>query len=453
MMESETSTYQQCWHQILHNIQENKIFDQTVFHSYVSNSLLYDIHDGIATIEVPFITTKRFFEQNIQVFNELLSTELDQQISAQVLLEKELSTRKRSEQPKETFVFENGNKILENYTFENFIQGQSNQQSYAAAYGCAYSREQSFYNPLFIYGNSGLGKTHLLHAICNYLKQNRPDVQYLYIDGNDFINLIIKSLKENKSDVFIESICQLDYLLIDDIQHLAKTNQSQELFFNIYNKLKDSGKQIILTSDVYPSELKNINARIISRFTSGLSVSITSPEFETAVSILQKKLEGRTNEIIITDDALFYIANRFNEDVRKLEGALNELLFKAILHNPEVIDEHFTIDMFKDNPIISQTDELTPKKIKKEVCNYYNITLKQIESKSRTADIANARHIAIYLIRELLDVPFKKIGSEFGNRDHSTIMTSYDKITGYLKEKGIYKDVIDDIKKRLGVYA
>ncbi|MDQ0360807.1 chromosomal replication initiator protein DnaA [Breznakia pachnodae] len=445
------NNFQSIWNQILNNIKDNNIFDEPVFHSYIKKSLLYNVSDDLAVIEVPYITDKNFFIQNIDEFNRLLSDAFDRDIKSQIVLTSEISTIKKEE--KKDFIFEYGNKILDQYTFDNFIQGQSNQQSFAAAYGCAYSKEKSFFNPLFIYGNSGLGKTHLLHAICNYLKDNRPEIKYLYIDGNDFISLIINSLKEKNTDELIENIIQLDYLLIDDIQHLAKTNQSQELFFNIYNKLKSNGKQIILTSDVYPSELKNINDRIISRFTSGLSVSITSPEFETAVSILQKKLEGRNKEINISEDALYYIAHKFNEDVRKLEGALNELLFKAIIYNPPVIDEQFTIEMFKENPIINQNDELTIKKIKKEVCNYYNITQKQIESKSRTADIANARHIAIYLSRELLDTPFKRIGSEFGNRDHSTIMTSYDKISRLLKEKKVYKDVISDIKRRLGLVA
>lgn len=445
------NNFQSIWNQILNNIKDNNIFDEPVFHSYIKKSLLYNVSDDLAVIEVPYITDKNFFIQNIDEFNRLLSDAFDRDIKSQIVLTSEISTIKKEE--KKDFIFEYGNKILDQYTFDNFIQGQSNQQSFAAAYGCAYSKEKSFFNPLFIYGNSGLGKTHLLHAICNYLKDNRPEIKYLYIDGNDFISLIINSLKEKNTDELIENIIQLDYLLIDDIQHLAKTNQSQELFFNIYNKLKSNGKQIILTSDVYPSELKNINDRIISRFTSGLSVSITSPEFETAVSILQKKLEGRNKEINISEDALYYIAHKFNEDVRKLEGVLNELLFKAIIYNPPVIDEQFTIEMFKENPIINQNDELTIKKIKKEVCNYYNITQKQIESKSRTADIANARHIAIYLSRELLDTPFKRIGSEFGNRDHSTIMTSYDKISRLLKEKKVYKDVISDIKRRLGLVA
>lgn len=439
---------QDIWNKILIDIKENNIFDEPVFHSYIKNSLLYNVSNDLAIIEVPYITNKNFFIQNVEEFDKLLSQIFNRNITCQILLTSDISNSKKEEKD---FIFEYGNKILDQYTFDNFIQGQSNQQSYAAAYGCAYSKEKSFFNPLFIYGNSGLGKTHLLHAICNYLKENRPDQKYLYIDGNDFISLIINSLKEKNTDQLMEKIIKLDYLLIDDIQHLAKTNQSQELFFNIYNKLKSAGKQIVLTSDVYPSELKNINDRIISRFTSGLSVSITSPEFETAVSILQKKLEGRNKDINISEDALYYIAHKFNEDVRKLEGALNELLFKAIIYNPPIINEKFTIDMFKENPIIHQNDKLTIKKIKKEVCNFYNITLKQLESKSRTADIANARHIAIYLSRELLDMPFKKIGSDFGNRDHSTIITSYEKINKLLNEKKVYREVIDEIKNRLGV--
>lgn len=449
MSEYAQSDLNTIWSTLLSTIEEKNIFDKPIFHSYIKNSYLYELNDDFAIIEVPYLTNRNFFNQNINEFEDILSSILDKEVKCQVILPNELTQNK--EQTASSHIFKYGNKILDLYTFDNFIQGMSNQQSYAAAYGCAYSKEKSFFNPLFIYGNSGLGKTHLLHAICNYLKENRPEIKYLYIDGNDFISLIINSLKEKNTDQLINSICDLDYLLIDDIQHLARTNQSQELFFNIYNKLKSNGKQIVLTSDVYPSELKNINDRIISRFTSGLSVSITSPEFETAVSILQKKLEGRNKEINISEDSLYYIANKFNEDVRKLEGALNELLFKAIIYNPPIIDEAFTIEMFKENPIINKNDELTIKKVKKEVCNFYNITLKQIESKSRTADIANARHIAVYLSRELLDIPFKRIGSEFGNRDHSTIMTSYDKISKLLQEKSIYKEVVEDIKKRLGV--
>lgn len=443
------SNNSQVWNDILNHILENKLFDIATFNSYIKESFLYEVNDEYAIIEVPYTTNKTFFLSYLNDFENLLSENLNRNIKCKVLLKNEIINQKTNKE--EEFEFENGNKIITENTFENFIQGSSNKAAYTASFSIVNNMEQINFNPLFIYGNSGLGKTHLLHAICNYLRVHKPKLKYLYIDGNDLISLIIKSLYKKKSDQLIKAMSELDFLLIDDIQHLAKTNDSQELFFNIYNKLIADNKKVILTSDVYPSELNNINNRIISRFTSGLSVGIDSPEFETAVSILYKKLEGRDQKNIINEEALYFIAKKFNEDVRKLEGALNELLFKAILYNPDIIDEEFAKECFRDNPLIHVNDEVTVNKIKKVVCNYYNITKKQIESKSRTADIANARHIAIYLCRELLDMPFKKIGNEFGGRDHSTIMSSYEKMNKMIDKKESYKTAIDQIKTKLNV--
>lgn len=437
------------WNDILNNIKEDSLFDTCTYTSYIQDSKLYDISDDNVIIQVPYNTNKTFFIGYLNEFENLLSQKLDKKVKCKVLLPNEINNEKLKEET--SYEFENANKIIKENTFDNFIQGGSNKAAYTACFSTVNNLQQIGFNPLFLYGNSGLGKTHLLHSICNYLSDNYPDIKYLYIDGNDLISMIIKSLYTKKSDLLIKTMSELDFLLIDDIQHLAKTNDSQELFFNIYNKLISNNKKVILTSDVYPSELNNINNRIISRFTSGLSVGIDSPEFETAVSILYKKLEGREQEKIINEEALYFIARKFNEDVRKLEGALNELLFKAILYNPPIIDEEFAMEAFKNNPQIHVNDEVTPNKIKKVVCNYYNITKKQIESKSRTADIANARHIAIYLCREILDMPFKKIGYEFGNRDHSTIMSSYDKMIKMVDKKESYQKALYQIKEKLNV--
>ena len=435
------------WKNILLTIKEEEIFDPATISSYIKDSKLYDLNDDYAVIEVPYSTNKTFFENYISDFENMLSQFVGNKVTCKVLLSSEITNANLKKE--EAFQFENGNKIVKENTFDNFIQGSSNKAAYTASFSTVNNLNQIGFNPLFLYGNSGLGKTHLLHSICNYLNEHHPEIKYLYIDGNDLISLIIKSIYNKKSDLLIKEMSELDFLLIDDIQHLAKTNDSQELFFNIYNKLIANNKKVILTSDVYPSELNNINNRIISRFTSGLSVGIDSPEFETAVSILYKKLEGREQEQIINESALYFIARRFNEDVRKLEGALNELLFKAILYNPPIIDEEFAMEAFKNNPQIQSNDEITPAKIKKVVCNYYNITKKQIESKSRTADIANARHIAVYLCRELLDMPFKKIGGEFGGRDHSTIMASYEKMSKMIDKKESYQKAIYQIKEKL----
>ncbi len=447
MIQNNTSVI---WDEVLATIQNNEIFDTATFSSYIKDSSLYDITDEYVIIKVPFSTSKNFINLNIRYFEEILKEKMQRDLKCKVLSNKDIDNKLQNNDDYQ-FIYENGNKVIKDNTFENFIQGSSNKAAYASSFTCASNLDQNMFNPLFLYGNSGLGKTHLLHSICNYLETNYPNKKYLYVDGNDLIDLIIKSLYSKKGNLLIKAMTQLDFLLIDDIQHLAKTNDSQELFFNIYNKLVSDNKKIILTSDVYPSELNNINNRIISRFTSGLSIGIDSPEFETAVNILRKKINNRNEEINITDDALYFIARKFNEDVRKLEGALNELLFKAILYSVEIIDEEFAQNCFKNNPISTNNDEVTANKIKKVVCSYYNITKKQIESKSRTADIANARHIAVYLCRELLDMPFKKIGGEFGNRDHSTIMSSHDKMCKLLKSKETYQKAIFQIKQKLNV--
>ena len=387
--------------------------------------------------------------ESIDLIQEKLSQVLDQPVSCQILLRNEVdllqpssAVRRRNE-----IMFED--KIKKEYTFDSFVVGKNNREAYAAAMSaCHYPGK--FNNPLFIFGNSGLGKTHLLHAIGNFVKENKPDEKVLYIYSEDFVTLLIESMKNKTVEEVKEMICSVDYLLIDDIQRL-KQSTSQEIFFNLYNKLVSDNKQIVITSDIHPTELKGIENRLISRFSSGLSVSVGSPEFETAKAILQKKMEGRKEEIMIEDEVLDYLATRFSSDVRKLEGSLNELFFKAILYNPEKIDLAFTQEIFKENPVIAVDDELTPKKIKKAVCEYYGLTRTQIESKSRTKNIANARHIAVYLCRKHLEMPFVKIGFEFGNRDHSTIMASYEKMVKLLKEKETFQQALLQIENKLGI--
>ena len=371
-------------------------------------------------------------------------------VSCQILLKSEVDMLQPSSviKRRNEILFED--KVKKEYTFDSFVVGKNNREAHAAALSVCYYPGK-FNNPLFIFGNSGLGKTHLLHAIGNYVKANKADEKVLYIYSEDFVTLLIEAMKNKTVEDVKEMICSVDYLLIDDIQRL-KQSTSQEIFFNMYNKLISDNKQIVITSDIHPTELKGIENRLISRFSSGLSVSVGSPEFETAKAILQKKMEGRSDEIMIDDEVLDYLATRFASDVRKLEGTLNELFFKAILYNPERIDITFAKEIFKENPIVvKQEDELTPKRIKNAVCEYYGLTRTQIESKSRTKNIANARHIAIYLCRTHLEMPFAKIGFEFGNRDHSTIMSSYEKMMKLLKEKETFQQAVMQIESNLGI--
>lgn len=440
------------WKQTLEIIRNSEYFDIPVFNTWIaSDSSLYDINDDFATIVVPLKINKQIFEDNLPFIQQKLSEVMDKKIACQVMLKSDVLVRNTNETQKiqNSIVLED--KILNKYTFENFIVGQSNRESHAAALSCAYSPGR-FFNPLFIFGNSGLGKTHLLHAIGNYVKENCPDKKVLYIYSEDFITLVVNSIKDKTIEEVKEYICSVDFLLIDDIQRLAQWGRSQEIFFNLYNKLISNNKQVVITSDIHPSELKGIETRLISRFSAGLSVGIDSPEFETAYAILEKKLEGRQNEsVLVEGKVLEYIATKFSSDVRRLEGALNELFFKSILYNPDIIDLKFAIEVFKENPSNKVDEEVSVIKIKKVVCEFYGLTRQQIESKSRTANISVARQIAIYLCRKHLDMPFSKIGFEFGGRDHSTIMNSFDKITRMIKEKETFATAIGKIESKLGV--
>lgn len=442
---------EQIWQKTLQLINESAHFDDAVFNAwYKEDSHLFDIEDDFATIVVPYKINKQIMMDSIALIQQKLSDVLDMKVSCQILLKSEVDMLQPSSviKRRNEILFED--KVKKEYTFDSFVVGKNNREAHAAALSVCYYPGK-FNNPLFIFGNSGLGKTHLLHAIGNYVKANKADEKVLYIYSEDFVTLLIEAMKNKTVEDVKEMICSVDYLLIDDIQRL-KQSTSQEIFFNMYNKLISDNKQIVITSDIHPTELKGIENRLISRFSSGLSVSVGSPEFETAKAILQKKMEGRSDEIMIDDEVLDYLATRFASDVRKLEGTLNELFFKAILYNPERIDITFAKEIFKENPIVvKQEDELTPKRIKNAVCEYYGLTRTQIESKSRTKNIANARHIAIYLCRTHLEMPFAKIGFEFGNRDHSTIMSSYEKMMKLLKEKETFQQAVMQIESNLGI--
>lgn len=437
------------WNQTLEKLNAGAFFDTSIFNTYIIESKLYDINQNSAIVIVPNFVSRKVFESNKGIIENTLSEVLDQTITVTFTLKKDIQNYVQEEvEQKKKIVLED--KISPKYTFDNFVVGHSNRESQAAALSCAISPGE-FFNPLFIYGNSGLGKTHLLHAIGNHVKQNTPNKKVLYIYSEDFINLIVNSIRDKSIEEVKNAIEEADYLLIDDIQRLKQGERSQEIFFNLYNNLYSKGKQIVITSDIHPSELKGIENRLISRFNSGLSVGIDSPEFETSLAILEKKIEERNENLLIERSVLEFIATTYSKDVRELEGNLNKLIFKAILYNPKVIDLDFAVLAFKDDPNSKAPGVLTISKIKKAVCDFYGLTKPQLESKVRTTNVANARHIAIYLCRKHLDIPFTKIGMEFGGRDHATVMSSFNKVTKLIKEKELFADAVSKIEKKLGV--
>lgn len=341
-------------------------------------------------------------------------------------------------------------KVKKEYTFDSFAVGKNSREAYAAAL-FVYYYPGKFNNPLFIFENSDLGKTNLLHVIGNYIEANRVDEKTLYIYSKDFVTLLTEAMENRTAEDIKETTCLVDYLLIDNTQRL-KQSTPQEVLLNMYNKLTSDNKQVVVTSDIHPIELKGIGSRLISRLPNGLSVSVGSPGSKTAKAILQKKMEGHNDEIMIDSEVPDYLTTCFANDVRKLEGMPGELFFKVMLYNPGRIDITFAGETFRENPIVvKQEDELAPKRVKNAVYEYYSPTRTQIESESRTKNIVNARHTAIYLYKTHLEMPFAKVGFEFGNCDYSTIMSSYERMMKLLKEKETFQQAAMQIEGNLGV--
>lgn len=357
----------------------------------------------------------------------------------------------KSIQQKDTLLIFDDN-LNKDLTFETFVVGNSNRIAQNASLAVAMKPGIS-YSPLFIHSNSGLGKTHLLNAIGNYAKKRDPSTKVLFTTSENFVNEYIQSLSNHTIEEFNYKYRHIDILLIDDIQFMATKESSSEIFFNIFNTLISNKKQIVITSDKPPKDLKGMESRLVSRFSSGLTVSIDTPEFETSKAILRKKLEVENVDYPITEEVLDFIASHFNTDVRELEGSLKRLLFYKLICGKKLdcIDLNFALEAFSDTynePV--QKKELTASNIKKCVADYYNLTVTQINSKSRTSNIIVARHIAMYLVRNLIkDISYIEIGHEFGGRDHSTVMKACDKVQKKLEKDMNYRQAIEEIKKKL----
>lgn len=340
------------------------------------------------------------------------------------------------------------------YTFDSFIVGESNKFAYMAAVSVAENPGKT-YNPLFLYGNSGLGKTHLMHAIGNYIIEN-SNKKVLYVTSEQFISDFLNLNKKDESgtnfnyiDSFKNKYRMVDVLIIDDIQFLGGATQTQQEFFNTFNNLYDDNKQIIISSDRSPDDLKKLEDRLRTRFNWGLSVNIYPPEYEMRVEILQKKIIGQNMAGMISDDVIAYIANNCDSDVRQLEGALTRVIAYATMFNANSINLNLAIDALKDYLSKSSFVKNNIQKIQQVVAEYYNITVEDLKSKKRKAEIAFPRQIAIYLCRTLTDESFPKIGIQFGGRDHSTVMHSVDKIENEIKTNPQFKSIIESLKSKI----
>ena len=333
------------------------------------------------------------------------------------------------------------------FNFDNFVVGGSNKYAHAAALAVAESPSET-YNPLFIYGGSGLGKTHLMHAIGIHLLEKNPNMNVLYVSSEMFTNELIKALQEQKMNEFKSKYRKADVLLIDDIQFIEGKESTQEEFFYTFNTLYDSNRQIIISSDRAPNKLVSLDDRLKSRFQWNLIADIQPPDYETRVAILMKKAENLRIEVDADlYDVICMIAERVKDNIRELEGAFTRLVSFSQLLN-EKVDKAFAKRVLKD--ILNNSEiSVTPEKIKKKVANYYNIKVSNLESAKKTNNIAFPRQVAMYLIREMTDKSLPQIGRFFGNRHHTTVKYACEKIEEDIKSDETLKNVIENLKEEI----
>ena len=331
------------------------------------------------------------------------------------------------------------------YTFNSFVIGNSNRFAHAASLAVAESPAKA-YNPLFIYGGVGLGKTHLMHAIGHYILDNNPSAKVVYVSSEKFTNELINAIKDDKNEDFRNKYRNVDVLLIDDIQFIAGKERTQEEFFHTFNALHDANKQIILSSDRPPKEIPTLEDRLRSRFEWGLIADIQVPDFETRMAILKKKAD--VENLNVSNEVMGYIATKIKSNIRELEGALIRIIAYSSLTNREV-----TVDLASEalKDIISkkQRKHITIDIIQDVVSSYFNLRVEDLKSQRRTRNVAYPRQIAMYLSRKLTDMSLPKIGEEFGGRDHTTVIHAYEKISENLKTDDSLQHTINDITKKL----
>lgn len=331
------------------------------------------------------------------------------------------------------------------YIFENFIKGEGNQLARAAAYAVAENPGQTSFNPLFIYGGVGLGKTHLIQAIGNKILDRYPDKRVIYLSSDVFTVEFVEAIQNNTVNEFSNFYKSMDALIIDDIQFLVGKEKTQDLFFHIFNTLHQTGKQIILSSDKPPKDLKGLSDRLISRFLWGLQADIQPPDFETRIAILKNKSE--TYGITLSRDILEYIASNITSNIRELEGCLIKLLANSSLNSKEIDFELVkkTVREVSTNKQINISIDY----ITKTVCEYFNVDENKVREKNRRKEVVLARQVAMYLAKQLTKSSLKTIGLHFGGRDHSTVIHAQSSIEQMIKNDHRFEDIVSSLKNKI----
>ncbi len=442
------------WNNALKDIKEE--LSSLAFSTWFQDVTLKEIKDDTAIIIVPMAIHKRHLYDNYRnLIQESLNKITGTNFELEFYLENEIKNddENKPRENEENFPKQKSN-LNSNYLFDNFIVGNSNKFAQAAGLSVA-ENPGKIYNPLFIYGNSGLGKTHLMHAIGNYIVQNSQK-KVLYVTSDQFRDDFVGINRKDKDgtnfnyvEFFKNKYRNIDVLIIDDIQFLGGATQTQQEFFHTFTNLYNDSKQIIVSSDRSPNDLKLLEERLRTRFCWGLTVNIGPPDFELRKEILRKKIVAGNFEKEIPEEVIEYIASNMGSDVRQLEGSITRLIAYSTIMGGSKIDLNLAIEALKDfiNKGISEQNDIA--KIQKTVAEFFQISTEDIRSKKRSSNIAFPRQIAMYLCRNLTNESFPKIGMEFGGKDHSTVMHSVEKIEAEIKNNKDLAGIVEKLEKDL----
>lgn len=440
------------WNEILQRVKEEHEITDISFQTWIKPLEVYGVDGSRLYILVPseqlalnYITKKYSLPLKVAI-SEIVGVVYE----LEFILPEQAKSIHTSNQKKQTVSMEaiDRSNLNSNYTFDTFVVGSNNRFAQSASLAVAESPGEA-YNPLYIYGGPGLGKTHLMHSIGNFILEQDPQTKVLYVTSEEFTNEVIESIRTGNATAMTklrEKYRTVDVLMIDDVQFIIGKESTQEEFFHTFNVLHSSGKQIILTSDKPPKDMETLEERIRSRFEWGLMADIGSPDYETRMAILRRKVE--MDEMELGDDILNYIANNIKSNIRELEGALNKLLAFANLEKTEI-----TMDIAeKELQNIITPDkprEITPQLIIEVVSEHFQISLDQMISKNRSSEIVKPRQIAMYLCKNMTDIPLDSIGGLLGGRDHSTIIHGIKKVSDEFENNESTRNMIDTIKKKI----
>ena len=446
------------WSNILDKIKTE--LNSLAYQTWFSETELYKLDNGVAEIIVPYAIHKQHIINN---YKDLLNKCFLELTNANYELKLSLKEDIIEEEPRiiETFKDDNtketyqiSSNLLPKYTFDNFVVGNSNRFAHAAALAVAEDPGR-IYNPLFIYGNSGLGKTHLMHAIGNYIVRN-SNKKVLYITSEQFVNDFVSMNRKDDSgtnfnyvEFFKQKYRNIDVLIIDDIQYLGGATETQKEFFHTFNTLYEGNKQIIISSDSSPDDLKKLEDRLRTRFGWGLAVDIFPPDLELRAAIIKKKIIGEDINKHIPEEVIDYMAATISGNIRNLEGALTRLVAYSATWGSDItlpLAQEALKD-YANKGLISEKNDVA--KIQKVVADYFQISIDDLRGKKRSSNISFPRQIAMYLCRKLTDESFPKIGIEFGGKDHTTVMHSCDKIEKEIKNNKELAKTIDKLEKEI----